>query len=589
MSIMLQLHFPSSNRSPIKLSSKKEVIVGRAPTADVKLPEYDTVSRRHLKIVYENGHYNINDLGSTNGTSVNGYPLTAGDARILRDGDRIQIANEPELLTVVRISQEDDSDDTKPIPTDPMWLLLLDELQQYRDVMLLGIAGMGKTTLLRKLIPQRRTQHIFDKFWPAHRSLLFCRVDGMAISDTTLSSFFQLLIATTKPAFEQWPDEIREAHEWLSTGNRSIAEIRAAIVTTIEVVHRDLGKRVVFLLDHFDDIYPNLPSELFWVLKELKSLQRPVLYVIAMRNEFDGTNPNIHQFLRAIHPPNYHWLPPMRPLKLKKVIAPYRLPAKKVEKSIELGGQQPRLTELVANALQHIPVIPNQDHKLIQRLLSDNVVNDHCREIWDSLSSQEQNGLLSVAKGQPMMSYRVERELSERKMLLIGEGDALRVQNRLFAAYIFSRQTRRSQPKPVLAPEPKPKREPPPPPRLVLPSEPKPEPKPEPRRPVFQEPTVRASSGEEIKTDGHPILRTHLTELEEKLLMYMYAKAGEVCTHDEIITHIWGYDPSDPTSQASISNLIRNLRKKLNKISSGAGRRYIKNIRGRGYIYVKSE
>ena len=569
---IIQLHFPSSNRSSVEVSAQEQILVGRAPSCNLRLAEYDTVSRKHLKIFYQNGHFVVNDLNSTNGTWLNGYRLEGGQVRILRDGDMIQIANEPHLLTLVRIMQPHDCEDTKPIPTDPMWLLLLEELQQYRDVMLLGIAGVGKTTLLQKLMPQSKTQHLFDKFWPAHRSFLFFRLDGMAISDTNLSSFFQMLIATTKPAFEEWPDEIKTCYEWLESGACSIQDIRTILVTTIEVIKRSLGKRIVFLLDHFDDIYPKFPSELFWLLKELKSVEPRVLYVIAMRNEFDGTNPYIHQFLRAIHPPNYHWLPPMRPEKLKGVIRPYRLPPEKVQISIELGGRQPRLTELVANALQDMATMSSNSPHLIRLLLADNLINDHCREIWESLSSEEQKALWSVANGEARMSYRIERQLTDNKSLLIGEGEALRLENPLFAAYVRARQAAAEPQSPAQA-------------------EAQPEAQPQPQRHynIAKEPTVKVASGEEIKTDGQPILRAHLTELEEKLLTYMYERAGQVCTHDEILTHIWGYNANDPASQASISNLVRNLRKKLDQLSPGAGKRHIRNVRGRGYIYVKNE
>lgn len=48
------------------------------------------VSRRHAQITRQNGHYLIEDLGSTNGTFVNrGRRLLPGDRQPLRDGDEI--------------------------------------------------------------------------------------------------------------------------------------------------------------------------------------------------------------------------------------------------------------------------------------------------------------------------------------------------------------------------------------------------------------------------------------------------------------------------------------------------------------------
>ncbi|HXT64913.1 MAG TPA: FHA domain-containing protein [Pyrinomonadaceae bacterium] len=48
------------------------------------------VSRRHARISIQNGHYDIEDLGSTNGTFVNRGPrLKPGQRQSLSDGDEI--------------------------------------------------------------------------------------------------------------------------------------------------------------------------------------------------------------------------------------------------------------------------------------------------------------------------------------------------------------------------------------------------------------------------------------------------------------------------------------------------------------------
>ena len=60
---------------------------------DVDLDAHDPeakVSRRHARIMHENGTYAIEDLGSTNGTFVNrGRRLIPGAAQPIKDGDEI--------------------------------------------------------------------------------------------------------------------------------------------------------------------------------------------------------------------------------------------------------------------------------------------------------------------------------------------------------------------------------------------------------------------------------------------------------------------------------------------------------------------
>jgi pSer/pThr/pTyr-binding forkhead associated (FHA) protein len=60
---------------------------------DIDLDQDDPeakVSRRHARIVYQNGQYFIEDLGSTNGTFVNrGRRLLPGHRQVLQNGDEI--------------------------------------------------------------------------------------------------------------------------------------------------------------------------------------------------------------------------------------------------------------------------------------------------------------------------------------------------------------------------------------------------------------------------------------------------------------------------------------------------------------------
>ena len=70
------------------LRMNREIIIGRSSDLDMVLVE-DMVSRRHAKITSTDADVFIQDLGSTNGTFVNGEKI-AGRAR-LAEGDRILV------------------------------------------------------------------------------------------------------------------------------------------------------------------------------------------------------------------------------------------------------------------------------------------------------------------------------------------------------------------------------------------------------------------------------------------------------------------------------------------------------------------
>lgn len=68
---------------------EERVIIGRSEDCDVVLAER-RVSRHHAQIRRLDNQYILEDLGSRNGTHVNGRQVT--EPHILQDGDEIQIA-----------------------------------------------------------------------------------------------------------------------------------------------------------------------------------------------------------------------------------------------------------------------------------------------------------------------------------------------------------------------------------------------------------------------------------------------------------------------------------------------------------------
>ncbi len=65
-----------------------ELTIGRAAGCGISLPDDTYISNVHARVFEQDGDVFVEDLGSTNGTLVNGAPLS--EPRRLRKGDRVQ-------------------------------------------------------------------------------------------------------------------------------------------------------------------------------------------------------------------------------------------------------------------------------------------------------------------------------------------------------------------------------------------------------------------------------------------------------------------------------------------------------------------
>jgi len=93
----LKLMIPGRERD-VEIPLTKEMNIGRRDPASAWFPEVDLtsdsglekgVSRRHAKITRRGSEVFIEDLGSINGTFLNGKKLTPYLPQVLRDGDEL--------------------------------------------------------------------------------------------------------------------------------------------------------------------------------------------------------------------------------------------------------------------------------------------------------------------------------------------------------------------------------------------------------------------------------------------------------------------------------------------------------------------
>jgi pSer/pThr/pTyr-binding forkhead associated (FHA) protein len=84
---MLVVYPPGSDFGKMfRLEPDKETTIGRSSTATISI-DRDSVSRQHCRVYMADGEFFVEDVGSTNGTYVNDFPVQRAP---LRDGDFVK-------------------------------------------------------------------------------------------------------------------------------------------------------------------------------------------------------------------------------------------------------------------------------------------------------------------------------------------------------------------------------------------------------------------------------------------------------------------------------------------------------------------
>jgi len=90
----ISILYPEEDRQTVQFP-ETGLLIGRDFSCDLRLTD-EFVSAKHCRISFENGTFFLEDLGSTNGTSIDGMEVEKKS--ILNEGQSIQIG-----ITVMKI------------------------------------------------------------------------------------------------------------------------------------------------------------------------------------------------------------------------------------------------------------------------------------------------------------------------------------------------------------------------------------------------------------------------------------------------------------------------------------------------------
>ncbi|MGA2111984.1 MAG: FHA domain-containing protein [Anaerolineales bacterium] len=143
------------------------LLIGRGKECDVVLSDRK-VSRRHARLIRNGADTQVEDLGSKNGTCVNGNPVEGRQA--LRDGDTVQIALAVQATYVASDATAPLTGEERPLQGGPLridpkahrvWVQESEidpplSVHQYRLLELLYLRGGGMVT----------REEVVENVWP---------------------------------------------------------------------------------------------------------------------------------------------------------------------------------------------------------------------------------------------------------------------------------------------------------------------------------------------------------------------------------------------------------------------------------------
>ncbi|MCX7838176.1 MAG: winged helix-turn-helix domain-containing protein [Anaerolineae bacterium] len=425
------------------------------------------------------------------------------------------------------------------------WLTLIGRTRDVEEVRtralrgacvsLVGVSNVGKTALMRRLSETRDTRGTF------------VYMDCNTMPERTTRAFWLTIWHALAERLASAPPIITTLLESPDATTFAL-HFERGLVHALETLPRPL----VLLLDDFDEAFQTLEPQVFLNLRAFKDRYRDALtYVTATHREFARMPMSREQgeFVELCAP-HVHYLRLMTHDDTREFCTRYAAREGITFSDADVAfvhanaGGHPGLTLAVCCVLGRETGAPTRNvhqdrviHQVVQpRLARDPNVRIECEKIWRDLDEEERHALYDLARADAVPSLHAKH--------IVRESDAGYV---IFAP-LFADFVRRQ--------------------RLT-------------QQPHARGVYVDVDAGVAY-VEGRRV--EDLTDLEYRLLTFLYGRLDRVCDKYSIVENVWGQQFIDEVDDARIEKLVSRLRAKIEPDPSKP--RYLISVRGRGYKLV---
>ena len=450
---------------------------------------------------------------------------------------------------------------------------LMSFLSEGECCSVVALSNMGKSTLLRNVSSQVEQVHPTSKGPSASNEghgggMAFFYVDCNLMLTLTEQGFYEAALRSALAEVKRL-GAAKALVGRLQDLYHKVVEPSSPFVVPLSfneavvVLSEELGRRVVFLFDEFDEPFAKLDGRVFLNLRALRDKYGDRLCFVT------ATGAELCEQRQDAEASEYCELFAERAIYLtglgqdeaRQVVAgiardeSVELDHDEVDFVLRQAGGHLGLLQAVTAVLIRVaagaPVNLRARSLMVarQQLDSEGPVRAECAKLWEQLLHGDREALLRFLASGSKPPLDEAMQVLLRKGILVshlspsGEGESPAVFGELFAGY--ARRQHRVQ-------------------QTVRPG-------------VY----VDVDSGD-VWADGHraPVLTDH----EYRLLLLLYGRMNKIVTRDDVAEAVWGADYMENIDDARCDKLLSRLRSKIE--TDPANPKYLQTVRGRGYKLV---